>query len=62
MLEKKPDFLRVYSNLPIPLRKEIIFIDEKTGPVSWDVAYLEVEKETDLARLILERLTEMKLV
>ena len=62
MLEKKPDFLRVYSNLPIPLRKEIIFVDDEKGPISWEVAYLEVEGETDLARSVLKRLAAMKLI
>lgn len=62
MIEKGPDFLRVYSNLPIPLRKEIIYVDDKSGPISWEVAYIEVSNETELAKQILERLSKMQLI
>ena len=58
---EKERFLKVYSNLPINLRKEIIsVIDEK--PVSWDVAYLEVKSDTKLGQKILKKLSELNII
>lgn len=62
MIKMKPEFLRVYANIPIPLRKEIIYVDDKSGPISWEVAYLEVENETELGKQILERLSKMEFI
>lgn len=60
MLEKSR-FLKVYANLPIDIRKEIILVvDDK--PITWDVAYLEIEKETAFGRKILEKLIKLELI
>lgn len=59
--EGKDRFLKVYANLPIDVRKEIVaVIDEK--PVSWDVAFFEIEKETELGKKILEKLRKLELI
>lgn len=55
-------FLKLYSSLPIPLRKEVILVIEKTGPITWEVAYLEVENKTQLGQAILTKLEELKLI
>ncbi len=55
-------FLKVYSNLPINLRKEVILVLEEKGPISWEVAYLEVENKTKLGEKILERLSKLKII
>ncbi len=62
MAQDKGDFIRVYANIPIPIRHEIIYINDKGKPISWDVAYLEIENNTELGRKILERLSRMKII
>ena len=61
MLEGKERFLKVYSNLPIDIRKEIILlIDNK--PITWDVAYQEIDKETILGKKILKKLIGLEFI
>jgi len=55
-------FLKVYSNLPINLRKEIILVLKKEGPITWEVAYLEVENKTKLGEEILKKLSKLKII
>ena len=59
-------FLRIYSNLPINLREEIILVldisSEKKAPVTWNVAYLEVKNNTELGQKILKKLEELKFI
>lgn len=64
MKEKSPKsrFYRVYANLPINLRKEIISVLPQKGPVTWNVAYLEVENDTELGKEILKKLDELKII
>ena len=57
-MEGKDKFIKVYSNLPIDIRKEIILLIEGK-PISWDVAYIEIEKETTLGKEILRKLLEL---
>lgn len=54
-------FLRTYANLPISTRKEIILVVEE-GPITWEVAYLEVKNNSEKGKLILEKLDELKLI
>lgn len=54
-------FFKTYSNLLDDVRKEIIvIIDNKT--YSWDVAFIEIEKDTELGKRILKKLEEMELI
>ena len=58
---KKEAFIKIYSNLPINLRKEIIvIIDDK--PISWDVAYFEIKANTSLGEKILNKLAALKII
>ena len=57
----KERFFKVYANIPINLRKEVILvIDEK--PISWDVAYLEIKGNTVIGQKILKKLSELKII
>jgi hypothetical protein len=57
----KDKFLRVYSNLPGDIKKEIIVvIDGK--PFNWDSALIEVMNDTTLGAKILEKLVQMELI
>ena len=59
--ETREKFLKVYANIPLGLRGDIILvIDGK--PLTWDVAYLEVKENTDLSKKILEDLKNLKLI
>ena len=59
---ERENFLKLYSNLPINIRKEIIVVIDKIGPISWDVAYLEIENKTKLGETILKKLEKLKVI
>lgn len=60
-MEGKDKFLKVYANLSMDLRKEIIaLVDSK--PITWNVAYEEIDKGTELGEKILKKLIEMELI
>ncbi|MEK6856091.1 MAG: hypothetical protein AABX66_02970 [Nanoarchaeota archaeon] len=54
-------FLRIYSNLPLGLRREIILIIDKE-PITWNVAFVEVEGSSEKGKIILKRLEELKII
>jgi len=58
---RRERFLRVYANLPLNARKEIILVLEE-GPITWEVAYLEVKNNTPQGEIILAKLDELKLI
>jgi hypothetical protein len=55
-MELKARFLKVYSTLPLGARKEIVLSLDPEGPITWEVAYIEVENDTQLSIQILEKL------
>ncbi|MEK6920635.1 MAG: hypothetical protein AABX82_02030 [Nanoarchaeota archaeon] len=55
-------FLKVYANLPLNIRKEIIIVLDKVGPVSWDIAYLEVQNKTVIGDIILKKLEKLRII
>ena len=57
----KERFMRVYSNLPLNLRKEVIVVINKE-PISWDVARNEIEHNTELCKKILKKLIDMEII
>ncbi|MDP3004335.1 MAG: hypothetical protein Q8N43_02425 [Candidatus Azambacteria bacterium] len=60
-MEGKDRFIKVYSNLPINLRNEIILILSE-GPITWNVAYMEINNDTELGKRIIEKLIELKII
>jgi len=58
----KARFLKVYSNLPINLRDDIVLVLERKGPITWNVAYIEINNETALGKLICTKLVELKFI
>jgi len=56
----KQRFYKVFANLPLNLREEVILVLEKRGPITWQVAYLEVDNETELGKIILQKLAELE--
>ncbi len=61
-LTSRENFLKVYASLPVPARDEVIYVDDNQGPMSWKVAYLEIENSTELGQKILKRLEELNLI
>jgi len=67
---RRERFLRIYANLPLGVRKEIILALEEKGeggviikqPITWEVAYLEVKNNTPKSEKILEKLEELKII
>ena len=67
MDQKREKFLKIYSNLPLNVREEIIFMlenedQDKKRPVTWNAAYFEVKNRTRLADQILMKLDEFKII
>jgi hypothetical protein len=54
-------FIKVYSNLPINLRNEIILVVDDQ-PLTWNVAYLEIKNNTALGSTILQKLLELEII
>ena len=61
-LNSREKFIKMYANLPIPVRNEIIYIDEDKKPVTWNVAYIEINQSTPLGNAILKHLESLKVL
>lgn len=60
-MEKREKFLKIYANLPLPIREEIILSIEGK-PLTWNVAYIEILNETPLSNEILEKLEKIGII
>ena len=59
----KERFLKIYTNIPIGLRSETIcVVEEEDRPISWDVAFVEIDQSTPLSKIILEKLNKLNLI
>jgi len=60
-MDKKDRFYKVYNNLPLNLREEVILVinDE---PLTWKVARLEIDGNTNVSKIILEKLDALKFI
>ncbi|MDO8618316.1 MAG: hypothetical protein Q7R49_00040 [Candidatus Daviesbacteria bacterium] len=56
-MDNRSKFLKIYANLPMTARDEIVVIIEGK-PLTWNAAYIEVENRTDLLKEILAKLIE----
>lgn len=59
---KKEKFLKIYANLPINLRNEIILVLDKEGPITWNAAYIEINNDTKLSEIIFKKLLQLKII
>lgn len=59
--EFRERFLKIYANLPLNLRKEIILVLEKE-PLTWNAAYIEIYNKTKKCDKILKKLEELKII
>lgn len=61
MNDRKEKFLKIYANLPLGIRKEIILtLDDK--PITWDVAFIEINSNTEISKIILEKLEKLSII
>ena len=60
-MDKRTDFLKIYANLPLSARKEIVVVIGNE-PLTWNSAHLEVEQNTPVGKEILEILTKLKIL
>lgn len=57
-------FFRFYANLPMNIRREVVLDlgESKGGPITWEVAYREIKAGTELGKIILGKLNELKFI
>lgn len=48
-------FLKVYADLPLVTRREIV-LDIDGEPITWNAAYLEIKNRTSNGEMILQKL------
>ncbi len=61
-MDSKEKFLKIYANIPLGIRQEIILVLDDYGPITWNVADIEVEADTPLSKTILEKLERLKII
>ena len=59
---EKQKFYQVYQGLPINIRNEIILVLDDEGPITWKIAYLEIENGTKLGETIFKKLEELEFI
>jgi hypothetical protein len=57
----RENFFKIYANMPLNLRDEIILVF-KDKPITWNVAYVEVKANTDVSTQILKELKDLNLI
>jgi hypothetical protein len=57
----KDRFYKIYGNLPLITREEIILVVNGEG-ISWKVAKLYIDQDSPLAKEILEKLVELGVI
>lgn len=61
-LTLKEKFLKIYANLPVNIRGEIIATIPETGPLTWNSVYIEVISDSNLSKEILNELDELDII
>lgn len=55
-------FLKIYANLPLGVRGEIIAVLDDGKPITWDVAFFEIDNNAELSEVILKKLEKLELI
>lgn len=58
---QKEQFLKIYANIPLNAREEIILVVDDE-PVTWKVAKMEIDNDTKLGKEILKKLKALKII
>lgn len=60
-MKKRENFLKIYADLPLGIRKEIILtLDDQ--PITWNVAFTEINANTALSKIILDKLEKLGII
>ena len=59
---KKAQFNKIYANIPLGLRDEIVVVLENNEPLSWNAAKIEIDNDTDKVDEILDKLNKLGLL
>jgi hypothetical protein len=59
---KYEKLFKVYANLLPGVRDEIILVLPEIGPITWKVAYFEIQNKTVLGEEIFKKLEELKFI
>mgnify|MGYP001561323273 CR=1 FL=1 len=60
--DKKILFNKIYANIPLGLRDEIVVVLENNEPLSWNAAKIEINNDTDKVDEILDKLDRLGLL
>lgn len=60
-MDKKAVFQKIYANLPLGARQEIVAV-LNGEPLSWNAAWLEIDQDTQKAKEILDYLFELRIL
>lgn len=60
-MDKTTQFLKIYANLPLGMRDEIVVVVDNE-PLTWNAAKLEIEQNTPKGKEILKILTNLKIL
>ena len=55
----RDSFFRFYANLPIGVRREVVLDLPERGPITWEVAYREINENSELGEVILQKLVDL---
>ncbi|NQU82425.1 MAG: hypothetical protein HQ539_00550 [Parcubacteria group bacterium] len=59
--KNKERFLKIYANLPLNIRREIICVVDDE-PVTWNASYLEIRNNTKIGEKILTKLADFEII
>lgn len=60
-MDRKAQFLKIFANLPLGSRDETVVVVDNQ-PLTWNVANLEIENDTQKGKEILEMLIKMEIL
>lgn len=60
-MKNRENFLKIFADLPLGVRKEIILtLDDQ--PITWNVAFTEVNANTSQSKIILVKLEKLGII
>lgn len=60
-MDYKVKFLRIYANLPLNQRNEIVVVIDDE-PMTWNSARVEIENDTEKGKEILKKLVDLQII
>lgn len=60
-MDLRAKFLRVYANLPLNQRNEIVVVIDDE-PMTWNAVRVEIENDTEKGKEILKKLVDLQII